>query len=185
MTTDRDEAFDRILGVLHESAIELVSGDELALGDVAWADEAPAPGQPSVVAVLGYAGEAMSGSLVLHASRDSTAALIPAELRVDMSKSEDALRDQLGELANQLLGRLKNRLLTGGVVLALATPATAFGVEIRLGAAPGSSTSRGAIVWDGGAVLVRLDVSFAAGFELGDLEAAPAAVMSEGDMMFL
>jgi hypothetical protein len=44
----------------------------------------------------------------------------------------DALQDWIGELANQLLGRLKSRLLAHGIAIQLGTPTTVSGLELRV-----------------------------------------------------
>lgn len=182
MSNEHAEAFDRILAVLTECGAKLFSENGL---ETAFSDgeaEGPFAGG-SIVAVLGYAGAAMKGSLVMQTSWDVARALTPEEL--GDGQTEDTLRDLMGELSNQLLGRLKNRLLPAGVVLSLATPTTACGSEVRLGGSTSGHTRWTGLVSDHGPILVRFDATFAPDFALGDLDAAPEeAPMTEGDLMF-
>ncbi len=177
----QQEAFERILEVLSECGETLFLGSGLTTTRLEWDEERAFPGG-SVVAMLGYAGEALRGSLVLQTGWDVAKKLGPDGLYE--GPVEDTLRDVMGELANQLLGRLKNRLLPAGVVLNLATPTTACGSEVRLGSASVGRSRWIAFSCGAGPILIRFDASFAPDFRLGDLDAAPeAAPMTEGDLM--
>lgn len=144
---------------LRESALELFRSEEFGLTDLRWQDGSVFEDRPSVVAILGYTGQVMQGALVLHATREAVAALVPAEMREMAQGCDDLLRDQLGELANQLLGRVKNSMLGMGVVLSMSTPTTAVGRDIRFGSSSGDVTPEYAISWAGGSLLVRLDAT--------------------------
>jgi hypothetical protein len=63
--------------------------------------------------VIGFTGNDLRGSLLLACSRE------PLSLGGDDVR---AIRDWLAELANQMLGRIKNRLLTLGTVIYCSTP---------------------------------------------------------------
>ncbi|HKQ69502.1 MAG TPA: chemotaxis protein CheX [Polyangiaceae bacterium] len=86
------------------------------------------------VAVIGFAGDAMRGSLVIGAARVAWKKTHP--LAADRpTLSEDDVRDWAGELANQLIGRLKIRLLRHGITIQLGTPTTMSGRDFKLGPA--------------------------------------------------
>ncbi|AKU94384.1 hypothetical protein AKJ09_01048 [Labilithrix luteola] len=100
----------------------------------------------SVIATIGFAGTKVRGSLVLVARRVTAEALRPNEIvsiasigAIGAKTDEGMLGDVLGEFANMLLGRLKNKLLARGVELLLGTPTTALGRELAL--TPSSETS--------------------------------------------
>jgi CheY-specific phosphatase CheX len=86
------------------------------------------------VAVIGLAGMEMRGSLVVGTTPNLLVLTHP--LTKDRSKlDEDQLRDWSGELANQLIGRIKIRLLAHGITISLGTPTTMSGRELTLGSA--------------------------------------------------
>jgi CheY-specific phosphatase CheX len=94
-------------------------------------------GKPIVAGVVRFAGEAIRGTLLLATSFDVAASVWPARLErrpVSEGSSSDwvLVRDWIGELANQGIGRIKNRLHRRGVSFdvyppsALSGPALAF-----------------------------------------------------------
>jgi hypothetical protein len=64
-------------------------------------------------AIIGFTGNDMRGSLLLACSRE------PLTLA---GENVHGIRDWLAELANQMLGRIKNRLLSLGTVIYASTP---------------------------------------------------------------
>ncbi len=134
----------------------------------------------SVVAMIGYAGDTLKGSLLLQASRRVTLGLQPSD--VGMSTPSDALlRDLLGELANQLLGRFKNKLAARGVLVVVATPVTAIGIDLRTHDLGPSSSVSLAVDLAGGVVHVRFDAVVSPALEM----TAPLtdAAVVEGELL--
>lgn len=128
--------------IVRRSTIELFEAYDVALvveeGQVAAAPIAFA-------AVIGFSGESLRGTLlfapsegILHASEQ-----IP----------DEACRDWVGELANQLLGRIKNHLLRYDVEVYLTVPLVLRGqhISVQTNAAPFphafSSAAGGVTVW--------------------------------------
>lgn len=98
---------------------ELVSfSGMVAQRDVQW---------PGTVAVIGFGGVEIRGTLVLGA---------PLELlrRTHPVESSDAVEliDWLAEISNQMLGRMKARLLRHDVVIEIGTPLTISASDLRL-----------------------------------------------------
>ncbi len=106
------------------NAIELFAHYEAPL-------EVGAPPDMELAAVLGFSGDAIQGALGLLAHRDLVAATYRSATGQDGSRRQ--LDDWLGELANQLLGRIKNTLLRYDVAIQLATPMVLRGVNIEVG----------------------------------------------------
>lgn len=145
----------------------------------------------SVIATIGFAGAKVRGSLVLVTRRTTAESLRPEEVA---SKSDEGmLGDVLGEFANMLLGRLKNRLLARGVELLLGTPTTAVGRELVL------TPSSGASAWyvfevDGAGdanvstrasrrIHVRLETEMDPALAIADEPEGRALELVEGDMV--
>lgn len=81
--------------------------------------------------VIGYSGDFMKGSLVitcdkrlLHKSHPNHAMGMPV--------GDQDILDWVGEMANQLLGRVKNKLATCGVKCTMGTPTTVTGQSMQV-----------------------------------------------------
>jgi len=72
--------------------------------------------------VMGFVGSRVRGTCLLAASPAAVQATCPPEGR---------MRDWVGELSNQLVGRLKKKLLSRGVEVALTTPIVLTGVRLQ------------------------------------------------------
>lgn len=119
----------------------------------------------ATLAVIGFVAKGLRGSLVMLALE----AAVSKWLGAMGDESGDPV-DALGEFANMLLGRLKNRLLLEGLVLQVSTPTTASGNQLRLSMPPGQS--RWLVLegqgWD---VQIRLEADFDAEFALEEQSA--------------
>jgi len=82
---------------------------------------AQSSGTFKVVAVVGFAGARVRGSLGLGATGISE----------DLVGADD-IEDWISEMANQLLGRIGNRFAARGVEVELAVPMVLRGVELRV-----------------------------------------------------
>ena len=115
----------------------------------------PATEELAVCGVMGFGGKLMRGALVLAATSE------PLERTNPDGGSQ---RDWICELANQLMGRVKNQLLSLGVEILLATPAGLSGDNLS----PGARKLRAPQVFaaGNGFVVVWIDCEYADGFEL-------------------
>ena len=121
-------------------------------------------------ATLGFTGNDMRGSLLLASSHE------PLFLAGDDSA---LTRDWLAELANQVLGRIKNRLLAMGTTIYYATPISLRGQHLaRLDAQPPS------LLFDanGGIVSVWFDVDVNPGLVLS-ATADACITVAEGEAL--
>ena len=129
-----------------------------------------------VCGVMGFGGKLLRGSLVLAATREPLEHTNPTGV--------GSQRDWVCELANQLMGRMKNRLLAVGIEILLATPAGLSGVNL----APTQSRLRAPQVFAAanGFVCVWIDHECAEGFELprSPLAAADAALPEGETLLF-
>jgi len=106
--------------------------------------------------VLGFSGEQMRGTLLLATSREPLGRTSPT--------SDASLREWIAELANQLLGRIKNRLIPHGVTLHLSTPLVLRGLHIA--PLPRAELAPYLFACDGGNVCVWFDAELTPGVDL-------------------
>jgi len=74
--------------------------------------------------IVGFSGQNIRGGLVLAGSREALGASNPVQ--------SAGIRDWVAELANQLAGRVKSRLLAHDVELHIATPVVLRGEHLAL-----------------------------------------------------
>lgn len=116
----------------------------------------PATETLAVCGIMGFGGKSMRGALVLATTREPLEQTNP-----DGFGSQ---RDWVCELANQLMGRVKNRLVAYGVEILLATPAGLSGDN--LSPAPGKLRAPQVFAAANGFVCVWIDCEYMDGFEL-------------------
>lgn len=76
--------------------------------------------------VIGFCSEQVNGTVVISTSEDVVLGTVPAGIERPHTS------DWLGELSNQLLGRLKNQLSEFGIVLHVSTPVVLVGPKLRV-----------------------------------------------------
>jgi hypothetical protein len=108
----------------------------------------------AVCGVMGFGGKQMRGALVMAATLEPLEKTNPGGLT--------SQRDWVCELANQLMGRIKNRLLALDVEILLATPAGLSGNNLS----PGKLRAPQVFAADSGFVCVWIDCEMSNGFEL-------------------
>lgn len=138
---------------------------------------------PAIMAVIGYAATTARGALLILTSRSIVSDLAPEEMKAANLPQEVALRDVLGEFANMLLGRVKNKLLAHDMVPLLTTPTTVFGDDLQLPAPNSGMSAWHTFTTDKGAVFVRFDATFEADFVLDPPVEDGDAVLAEGEMI--
>jgi CheY-specific phosphatase CheX len=119
--------------------------------------------------VMGFVGSDVRGTCLLAAPLAAVLATGPADARP---------RDWVGELANQLVGRLKLKLMARGVTIALTTPIVLSGM--RLSPLPRGDVQPGVLETKSGRVLVWLEAEVDASFRLGSERPLRAA---EGEFL--
>lgn len=108
-----------------------------------------------LMSVIGFAGETLRGSLVMVASEELFAA--------SRTSDEHDVRDWAGELANQVLGRVKNQLVLWGTDVNMSTPLVVRGLGLSV---EGQEMVRMGFSGGRGTVSVCLDAEAAPGWEL-------------------
>lgn len=136
----------------------------------------PASAMPVLdrVAVIGFGGGGLRGSLGLGVST----ALIEKLVGGGTERQDD----WLSEMANQLLGRVKNRLLRHGVTITIALPMVLRGLRVEI---VGASKELWAYPFDtsDGALCVWVDVLADPEFVLAPMSDEALDIPSEGELI--
>jgi CheY-specific phosphatase CheX len=119
--------------------------------------------------VMGFVGDSVRGTCLLAAPQGTVEAAAPRDATA---------RDWVGELANQLVGRLKAKLMARGATIALSTPVVLRGV--RLSPLPRTGVEPVVFSSATGRVLVWLEVEIEDDFQLGEERVLTA---SEGELL--
>ena len=131
----------------------------------------------SLGSTIGFTGEFVRGSLAISIEKDFADKINPIS-----GQSNDFVNiDWIGEFANQLLGRIKNRLLSYNIEISLSTPLTIIDGNLRLGGRNRSATHYMFAHEDH-----RLDVWWDAQTDpdLSISQSPENAAQAEGDMVF-
>jgi hypothetical protein len=126
----------------------------------------------TLVSVIGFAGKGVSGTLVLGATNE------PLERSKPGRSSE---RDWIAELANQLLGRIKNKVMRAGIEFYAMPPAVVSGNHL----APVTSHPDfrpWVFATPGGVVCLWIEVSASPEVQ-PDVALINAEIPSEGDVL--
>lgn len=117
---------------------------------------------------MGFVGRHLRGTCLLATTEKALADSCPAQGK---------LRDWIGELTNQLVGRLKTKLLGYGVEVFVTTPIVLSGVRIR--PLPRGMLEPTVFSSTAGDVLVWVEVEADQGFALGSLHPGRSNVEGE------
>lgn len=158
--------------LVYECCRELFSAYDLSV-DPRDRTEFPSAETLGVCGVMGFGGKQLRGALVLGATREPLEQTNPGGVT--------SQRDWVCELANQLMGRVKNRLLALDVEIWLATPAGLRGDNLS----PGNKLRAPQVFAAcSGFVCVWIDYEMAEGFELPVVPPHAAdATVKEGDTL--
>lgn len=133
--------------------------------------------QVSLGAALGFTSIYVRGVLAVAVEHDLAISMNPLP---DGADRPGAAADWIGEVANQLLGRLKNKLLKHGVDLALSTPFVVEGTDLQIGA-KGHSAVKLTFANEAHRAIVWWDMEVDPDLQLGETEGDEPQV--EGDLL--
>ena len=149
-----EEVAAQITELLAGSCVELFEayGVKLAANGSVWSTN----DEPLLSGVIGFVGTRVRGTCLLASTEALITAACPRGGRP---------RDWVGELTNQLMGRLKSKLVARELAVELSTPIVLSGVRIQ--PLPKATLAPTVLSTDGGSVLVWLEIETTPGFVLG------------------
>ena len=145
-------------------------------------DVVPAVARTSddIGASIGFTSPTLRGAVVLISTRKLVHRALPDEVRE--GATDEHIADWMGELANQLLGRIKNKLFPLGVALEMSTPTVIFGIDIARKDTRSSVRRFLAFQHQGEPLAVFLDAVAAPDFAFSSPESAVAVGIAEGEL---
>jgi CheY-specific phosphatase CheX len=154
--------------VAHEACRSLFDAYGVTLESTDGADTTQA--KVLLCGVVGFAGPGIRGTCILAATEEPISKSIPVS---------GSLRDWIAELSNQLVGRIKNKLLGYGAEVYITSPAVVRGEHL---AAPSNCAIKPlSFATAGGNVFVWVDVETDESFTLINPPEPPGA--SEGEAL--
>lgn len=169
-----------LVNMVKECTSELT--ESLGLGSYAEDLAAAKPNQQGVLAaIIGFTDPKMNGSLVVMATSDCLTKSHP-NAAMGMPIVEQDVADWIGELANQLLGRLKNRVVRCGHGFSMNTPTVMAGSSIVLQSVKDQLSQDFYFSGGHGPIFLRLSAQIAPGTQFVETETKASA--TEGDTMF-
>lgn len=154
--------------VAHEACTSLFDAYGVNLHSTTDADTSQA--KVLLCGVVGFAGPGIRGTCILAATEEPISKSIPVS---------GSLRDWIAELSNQLVGRIKNKLLGYGAEVYITSPAVVRGEHL---AAPSNCAIKPlSFATSGGNVFLWVDVETDATFALISPPEPPGA--SEGEAL--
>jgi len=132
------------------------------------------------LAVLGFSGDEFRGTLAISAAFET----IRSTNIISASPTESMDRDWIGELSNQMLGRIKNKLLKFGATIQLSTPMVFTGRNIRSRCAGAKDCRTVSFDSPRGSIVVWMEGEFQPGFELEEQLELVDVSEEEGTFLF-
>ncbi len=166
--------------LLSESTVELFAEYGLTVTFSAFEKPDLPMTDPSLAGVIGFSHTSIRGSLTLLMEKKMVS--MTRLTAVGADESDTAQQDWMAELANQLLGRKKNKMLRYSTTLGMSTPTVISGKSITI-SPPRSRDARWLKFSAASGVLhVLCDCGVREGLELTLLD-SHESVSAEGDLL--
>lgn len=135
--------------------------------------------EESIAAAIGYSSPEIKGSVTVISTKGLLKQSHP-NLQMGMPVGEQEIEDWVGEVSNQLLGRIKNKLLRFGTSVAMATPSILVGNSLVSKAPRSGSRISFKFESDQGVLGVVVDAILAPGYKFEIIETSAANPEKEG-----
>lgn len=171
-----------LVNLLSNACIELFDGYEVMLTNNEQLKNLDEEGI-NLIALIGLSESAFRASLTICVAPDLLTGSFPAP---EESINEGDLQDWLGELANQLAGRFKNKVVPYGRKLELGVPTVIQGAHLKIDLPRSSEVTKHQFITEqGGMVELNLSTLIDGQFVLSEPEeVVEAECLEEGEMLF-
>ncbi len=170
-----------LVELLLEASLELFAGYDVVL--MPCEVSSPETFDITMIALIGLSDDCFRASLNMSAATQLLKNSFQAN---DDEISEENLQDWIGELANQLSGRLKNKIVPYGRKLELGVPTVIKGQGLSVDIPKSSISSKHQFVSEQGHFLeINFSTLIKEGFVLNQSqESQQSAFLEEGEMLF-
>ncbi|MCP4502222.1 MAG: chemotaxis protein CheX [Deltaproteobacteria bacterium] len=163
--------FELAQEILEESIVKLFEANGVQLQQTSSVEY---DDTESMAGVIGFTGDQMRGTLVLTCSG---ALVEEGDGRADQ-------RDWIGEMSNQLIGRIKNRFLAYGITIWISTPVALRGFKLELIADSNNEAAvRKTFSCPGGGAVAFFDAELVDGFKLQEASEEAEESQEEGELI--
>ncbi len=164
--------------VLEASVTELFDSYGLTCDLTQVVDEESSP-SVELGSIVGFRGRGVRGGLAFVAALGLIERMLPVPR--DLTRADLQLRDWSAEMANQLVGRMKNKLSTKTFDFDVGTPVCFTGKSIKLVFLPDADGLSLAFMAEGTPVRIHLDCTLSSDLVSG--EALALRIVPEGDVL--
>lgn len=179
------EAADHIFKTqVTESVEELMPeyGSKVFCVEPCDAPEPAANAGTMVAGIIGFTGEQFGGIVAVQTSPKVVFDTVPPAIRSRMTE-ERVVLDWVGELANQLLGRTKNKMLRYSASYQMSPPTAVSGHELNVVPAESSGSQWLRIATETGEIYLMIDFRTEGELMLSPSDDANRVAAAEGDLM--
>jgi CheY-specific phosphatase CheX len=170
---------DALLGLLSCAAVELLDHYGVIVHGIERCTEPRDIRGHQVAGIIGFAGAHLGGTVAVRGPSSLVRGCLPiASAGLDVN----VVGDWIAELANQLVGRTKNKCLRYGVSFQITPPTYAVANELLVLGCDYVRTAWLHVESSAGPLLVMLELHTGPEFTLAIVEHEPAAVQAEGEL---
>lgn len=174
-------ATEIVLDELCAAIRELTENYGIALVDLDRVGERTELRGHQVAGIVGFTGSGLGGMLAIRATSDTVRRWLP--VAPPAGADDAALGDWIAEIANQLIGRTKNKLLRYGASLEITPPTQARADELLVLGCERARTTWISMSTTVGLILVMFELRVDPGLELHHVAGCDAVAVAEGDLM--
>ena len=172
------ESLERLDGILIDASRELFAAYQVELS-AGYPESLPET--DLFAATLGFTSLELKGALIITLYKELVVHSLPTQFSGKNVQSA-MVADWTGELANQLLGRIKAKLIHMGVEIILSTPVVFKGLGLNLYPQKADVTRTHGFGHGTGALKVVFQAKVQPHFELNPAVVAPAKGLVEGEV---
>lgn len=174
-----DQAVDTFVRNVLEASVTELFGSYGLTCDLNQVGAGTSPAGVELGSIVGFRGKGVRGGLAFVAPLNLIERMLPVPR--DLTRADLQLRDWSAEMANQLVGRMKNKLSTKTFDFDVGTPVCFTGKSIKLVFLPDADGLSLEFTADGTPVRIHLDCTLSPFLASGEVEAL--RIVPEGDVL--
>lgn len=178
MSEPAAQVFERIVIEAQSELLAQYGGSVL---DIEFTDPPHSSADAMVAGILGFTGERLGGVVATVALVETVKLTLPSSSR-ENATTRTAM-DWIGELTNQLVGRVKNKMLRYGAGFMMSPPTTVRGLELNVVPKDVETARWLRFRTPNGFIWTMIELEVDRSLTLAAQEGDGSQVAAEGDMM--